>query len=276
MYPLISVVIAVFNEEKYIGNCLSSLMKQEYKPLQIIIVDDGSTDKTKEIIKNKVSVFELKHQGTALARNFGVSKAKGQIIVFLDADMEFPHNFISKLIAPIQENKAKGTFSKLEYVKNWDNPLSRCWNRNNSPPLPDTLRVRSDIKYGDDFRAILKSEFIKVNGFDNTGYTDTWTLSKKLGYKPINAEGALYYHNNPETYKEVFASAQWIGKRKYKIGKLGEAFVIFKSFFLLSFLKGCLKAIKYSDWQFVPFQMIYDLGITFGILQKIITKKIIK
>ena len=95
MYSLISVVIAVFNEEKYIHNCLSSLIKQEYKPLEIIVVDDGSTDKTKGMIKNKVSVFELKHQGTALSRNFGVSKAKGQIIVFLDADMEFPPDFIS-------------------------------------------------------------------------------------------------------------------------------------------------------------------------------------
>jgi len=275
--PLVSIIIAAYNEEKYIKNCIDSLLKQTYEPLELIVIDDGSSDGTKGITRTfNVHLWELNHQGTAIARNFGVSKARGEIIVFLDADMEFTPDFITKLTDPIRQGKTKGTFSKLEYVKNWDKPLARCWNWNNPIPLPDRLRIPLDQETGDDFRAILKSEFMKVKGFDNTGYTDTWTLGKKLGYKPVNAPDAVYYHRNPETYGEIFNAAQWIGKREYKLGKLGSLINILRVCILLSPFKGLIKALNRKEWMFIPFQLVYDLGITFGAVGKIAWNKVIK
>lgn len=273
----VSVIITAYNEEKTIRSCLESLVKQDYKPLEIIVVDDGSIDKTSAISKEfNAKSYRLNHEGTAISRNFATKKAIGEILVFLDADMEFEKNFITKLTAPINKQETKGTFSKLEYVKNWGKPLARCWNRVNSPKPPDGLRVRQDLDVGDDFRAILKSEFDKAGGFDNIGYTDTWTLSKKLNYKPMNAIGAIYYHNNPETYNEVFQSAQWIGKRRYKLGRLGNILVLLRSIIFLSLIKGLVRAFKYNEPRFVLFQIIYDLGITKGALLGIISNKIIK
>lgn len=272
MKKSVSIIIACYNEEAHIRLCLETLLKQNYKPLEIIVIDDGSTDRTQRIVEQfkNIRYSQLQHQGTALARNFGANQSKGNILVFVDADMEFPTDFISHLVEPINVEGKKGTFSLLEYVKNWDKPLSRCWNKNSNPRLPDRLRVLQQQKSGEDFRAIVKSEFLKVSGFDNTGYTDTWSLAKKLGYKPQNAANALYYHNNPETYNEVFQSARWIGKRQYKLGKLGTLFAIIRSFFLFSLIKGAYKLFRYHETAFIPFQIVYDWGITLGAIDKIV------
>jgi len=278
MNKYVSVIIAVYNEEKYINDCLSSLLKQDYQPIEIIVVDDGSIDNTVSYVNRfkSIKLFKLNHQGTAISRNYGTNHANGEILVFVDGDMTFKENFISQLVKPINNDQTRGTFSKLEYVGNWNKPLARCWNRNNTPPLPDKLRVLQDKNEGADFRAILKTEFVKAGGFDNTGYTDTWSLAKKLGYKPLNSPNAVYYHFNPETYKEVFNSSQWIGERKYKLDKIGSFIVIFRSFFILSLLKGLFRAIIYFEWQFILFQLVYDFGITQGAIKKIIKGKVIK
>lgn len=277
MNKSVSVIITVYNEEKCIDQCLKSLRKQDYQPMDIIVVDDGSSDNTRHLAKNNnIRLYEFPHRGTASARNFAAKKAVGQILVFVDADMTFEKDFITQLVKPINENLVKGTFSKLEYVDNWEKPFARCWNRISNQNLPDKMRILQDEEDGEDFRAILASEFLKVKGFDNIGYTDTWTLSKKLGYKPSNAPNAVYYHHNPETPKEVFESAQWIGKRSYKLGRLGSIIAVIRSCILISPFKGLTKAIRYKESSLVLFQIVYDAGITVGAIKKIICNEVSK
>lgn len=272
----ISIIIPTYNEEKHIGLCLDSLSKQTYKNLEVIVVDDGSTDKTVSILKKyHCQLIKLNHLGTAVARNTAVKQAHGEILVFLDADMEFEPDFIDKLTEPIRSGKTKGTFSKLEYVKNWDQPLARLWNWTN-PRLPDKLRIKQDKEKGDDFRAILKTEFEKVGGFDNTGYTDTWSLAQKLGYQPVNAPHAVYYHYNPETYREVFESAKWIGKREYKYKKLGTIITIIKSMFIFSLIKGVRTTLLKKEVSAILFYLIYDFGISIGAFMSLISHSKIK
>ena len=215
---LISVIIPTYNEEKVIGECLESLKGQNEKNFEIIIVDDGSTDITKEIVKNySVKLLEQKHQGPAAARNLGAEHAKGKILVFVDADMTFHSKFLRNLIEPISQNKTRGTFSKEEYVSNWSNVWARCWNYNDNlfgkRRLPQNYPDHQKV-----FRAILKSEFDKVGGFSKGGYTDDYTLSEKLGYEAANTKDAVIYHKNPATLREVYYQAKWVGKREYKLG----------------------------------------------------------
>lgn len=90
----ISVIIPAFNAEKYIEECLNSLIVQSYQNFEIIIVDDGSKDKTKEIIQSfieknclyNVKYFYQENQGPASARNTGIKNSVGEFIVLLDAD----------------------------------------------------------------------------------------------------------------------------------------------------------------------------------------------
>jgi len=269
----ISVIITVYNEEKYIKQCLLSLKKQSCSKFDILVIDDGSNDGTLAKINqltmkqwNNLTILTQKHQGPAVARNLGVKKARGEILVFLDGDMYFDKNFLKDLIKPIKQDKAKGTFPTEELVANWDNVWARCWNYNWN--LPGKRRIDPHrLDQTKDFRAILRKEFDKVGGFDNIGYTDTWTLSEKLGYKPVPVK-ALYYHYNPSTLKEVFNQSKWVTKRKYKLGFFGEMIVLFRANPIFSLINGIKKGVSKKEPAFVIFKIIYDLGVTLGLLER--------
>ena len=215
MKPQISIIIPTYNEAKYIKTCLESLTQQSLLPYEIIIVDDGSTDKTVEALLG-FRILRQVHKGAGAARNLGAKHATGDILVFVDADMEFDPDFLTHLVAPIVAGKTQGTFSKNEFVKNWHNPWARGWsfclglkdNRLIPTDSPDIAPV---------FRAILKSQFDRVDGFDeHRGYDDDWSLSEKLGFK-ATATDAVYYHYNPDSPLEIFRQARWRASQKYKL-----------------------------------------------------------
>lgn len=272
----VSVIIPTYNEENDILNCLKSLDKQSLKGFEVIVVDDGSTDNTLKKLKSAKSkqfkVLSQDHKGPGAGRNKGAKNSKGDILVFVDADMTFHRKFLKKLIQPIISGKVKGTFSKYEYVANWENTWSRCWNINENWEIrrrhpknyPDTQEV---------FRAILRSEFERVGGFTPGGYNDDWSLYEKLGYKAVSAPGAIFYHKNPESLKEAFNQAIWIGKRQYKLGIIGYIVALLRSSLPVSLIVAIYKSIV--NWQiaFIPFKLIYDLGVFIGVLSFIFTKK---
>lgn len=251
----VSVIIPVYNEIAVIKSCLASLQKQTVK-CEIIVIDDGSTDGS-----NKYATYKQNHKGPGAARNLGASKATGEILVFLDADMEFEQDFIEKLIDPIFKNKIIGTFSKEEYLLNKDNPLARYWNINLGRK-PEKMHADNypDSQYV--FRAILKKEFAKVGGFDaNVGYTDDWSLGKKLGVMAVAAPGAKYYHRNPETYGEVWKQARWFGKNEFLTKNLVRKFY--------NLVRYCpLWAFKenFSDFEFFKFKIVFNSAVFVSIL----------
>lgn len=105
----ISVVVPAFNEEKYLSRCLASLKKQTYKPLEVIVVDNNSTDKTAQIAKNfgaKV-VFEKK-QGVAYARDAGFKAARGEIIARTDADSLTPPYWLANIARNFKNPEVAG------------------------------------------------------------------------------------------------------------------------------------------------------------------------
>ena len=127
----ISIIIPIFNEEKYLQACLESLLSQTIVPQEIILVNDGSTNHSQQIIKEfsqkySFRIIQRPHLGPSLARNFGAKKARGDILVFLDADMKFDQRYLEKLIRPITQKKAVATFTKEEYLANPDNSLAKC------------------------------------------------------------------------------------------------------------------------------------------------------
>ena len=96
----ISIIIPVYNSEKTISLCLNSIMKQSIKNIEIICIDDGSTDKSLKILKefknldNRIKVISQKNQGSGVARNIGIKISKGLFIAFIDSDDTYPNNFI--------------------------------------------------------------------------------------------------------------------------------------------------------------------------------------
>lgn len=110
MKPLISVIIPVYNNEKYLKDCLNSVLAQTYMKLQVIVVDDGSTDKSGMILDqytledSRVEVFHNQNQGVSAARNFGLKRAVGEFITFVDSDDLLEPNMYENLMNQFFKN----------------------------------------------------------------------------------------------------------------------------------------------------------------------------
>lgn len=117
---MISVIINAYNSEKTIEKCINSILNNAYEDYEIIVVNDGSTDKTEEIVElfasNKIRYYSKKNTGIADSRNFGIEKAKGEYITFVDSDDYVSNKYFEGLSKYLNEGidiiKRKATIVK--------------------------------------------------------------------------------------------------------------------------------------------------------------------
>ena len=115
--PLISVIIPVYNVESYLGRCLDTVLAQTYQNIEIIIVDDGSTDFSRRICleyaskDSRIVVIRQKNGGLSSARNTGINYAHGQFITFIDSDDTVQKDMITYL---------------YHLISRYDCPMSLC------------------------------------------------------------------------------------------------------------------------------------------------------
>lgn len=107
--PKVSVIIPVYNDGKYLKDALHSVLSQTYQDFEIVLVDDGSTDRVtikmlKNIHQHNIRVFFNKHAGVSLTRNFAIAEASGEYILPLDADDLLGEAFLKKAVAVLDEN----------------------------------------------------------------------------------------------------------------------------------------------------------------------------
>ena len=126
--PFISIVIVAYNEEQYIGRLLESVRAQDYPKFEAIIVDDHSNDRTVEIAKTFEAKFALKVvekdiRGVSRSRNYGASNALGEIILFLDADVMLPPNFISNNIKTFREQRL--SIAGVDFIPITENKIDK-------------------------------------------------------------------------------------------------------------------------------------------------------
>lgn len=111
--PLVSVIIPVYNVEDFVAKCLNSVYEQSYKNIEIIVVDDGSTDKSGKLVddfaknKNNVMVIHQKNKGLSAARNLGISKANGEWIALVDSDDYVAKDFVEKMVVVAKKDGAE-------------------------------------------------------------------------------------------------------------------------------------------------------------------------
>ena len=107
---LVSVIIPVYNVEDFVVKCLDSVYEQSYENIEIIVVDDGSADKSGELVddfaknKNNVMVIHQKNKGLSAARNLGISKAKGEWIALVDSDDYVAKDFVKKMVEATEKD----------------------------------------------------------------------------------------------------------------------------------------------------------------------------
>lgn len=112
--PLVSVIIPLYNARSYIGECVDSVLDQTYRPIEVIVVDDGSTDTSADFVEfhygRRVRLVRQKNQGASAARNHGLDVATGDYIQFLDADDTMAYNKIASEMRMLE----KGGFSDTD------------------------------------------------------------------------------------------------------------------------------------------------------------------
>ena len=261
----VSVIIAAYNEAECIGRCLSTLAEQSHPSYEVIVVDDGSDDGTSDIAREfGVQVLRGSHQGPGLARNLGASQSSGEVLVFIDADMSFDRDFLLRLTEPIGRDGITGTFTKEEYVANNDNPWARCWTINNG--LPDGKRHPLDYPDEDQvFRAIRREDFMAIGGYDDLGYSEDHSISRKLGRLAVNAPGAVCYHANPGSLRDVYLSARWYGRGDQISRSSG---TMLRHTLPFSLKNGMIRAVRHRNAYYPMFKVIYDMGVLSGMIQR--------
>jgi glycosyltransferase involved in cell wall biosynthesis len=168
--PLASIVIPVFNGERFLAAAIESALGQTYRPFEVIVVDDGSTDRSAAVARSfaEVRVIEQQHAGPGAARNRGVAAARGELLAFLDADDLLPTDKLEVQISYLREHPEVGcVLGRQEVLLEPDVEMPR-W----AVISPDLARRRPDVaelgEVGLPTMVMGAGLFEEIGGFDPT------------------------------------------------------------------------------------------------------------
>lgn len=165
--PLISCIVPVFNGERFLAQALDSIFEQTYRPIEVIVIDDGSTDRSGEIVVEYGERIKYQWQdnaGPAAARNRGIELADGEFIAFLDSDDLWHRKKLERQMARFVERPELGL--SLTYKRNF-------WEQERRDEEERLKRkqhafVEEHPGYGCPMHLVRKSVFDRVGGFDES------------------------------------------------------------------------------------------------------------
>lgn len=175
----VSVIVPIYNGEKFVLKFVDNIKKQNYTNIELILVDDGSTDNTWEIIKkckneiDNVITIRQRNQGVSVARNNGLRKATGDYVIFVDVDDDFEVNYISKFVQVANENNAEVVLCNYNEIYS------------NNEIIKKTLPWKNKILYNEEIRNILVKKML-ISGEDNIKGLVWRTFIKKELLDKIN------------------------------------------------------------------------------------------
>ena len=231
----ISFLVPALNEEKTIARTLQSLINADYPHKEIIVINDGSTDKTSEVVRRFKNVILLQNQhrgtGKASALNKGLAYATGQLIAVVDADSEIDKQALKKMVPYFKIKKIGAVIStiKVKTTKNLYEKLQRIeyilatFSRTLMSKI-DTLHVTPGAL------SMYKTKLIKkLGGFDEHNLTEDLEIAMRLRYYGYNIKidpGAISYTNVPSTFKSLWKQrVRWFRGFIYNTSKYRKMFM---------------------------------------------------
>ncbi len=168
--PAVSIIIPNYNHAQYVGEAISSVLNQTYPNYEVIVVDDGSKDNSREVIDafgDKIRAIYQQNQGLSAARNTGITAALGKYIGVLDADDMYEPDFLDSLVMLLESQPdADGIYCGYRFVDHLNNPLPQVEARE---VAPDKLRqVLVDGNF-----LVPESMFVHKYCYDKVGLFDT-------------------------------------------------------------------------------------------------------
>ena len=208
MKPLVSVIVPLYNAAPFIGEALESALASTYRPLEVVVVDDGSTDNSLKVAQDiakrypEIKVLHQPNAGVSAARNHAIREAKGTFILPLDADDTISPTYIAHAVEAMKDD-VRVVGSKAEYIGakqgEWKLPAYS----------PELLARRNMIPITSLFR---KADWMRVGGFcEEEIYRedwDFWLSMMKLGGKFVRLEETGLYYRVLEGSRRSQAKAQ--------------------------------------------------------------------
>ena len=215
---MISVIIPAYNSEKTIGDCLEALLNQNYpsEEYEIIVVDDGSTDRTREIVKSfrRVRLIEQKHRGPAAARNLGVKKSKGSIILFTDSDCIPSKDWIKYMVEPFKNKDVVGVQGTYR-TYNKESMIARFAGYEIEERHK---KMKREIDFVGTFSAAYRKHIFETFGGFDTSFSMASGEDSELSFKMSDAglrmvfqPKAIVYHRHPDSLKKFLRQKFWRG-----------------------------------------------------------------
>lgn len=233
---MFSIIIPVYNSEKYIVKCLESILKQNYNNYEIIVVDDGSTDNSINLIKkinsNKIKILSKKNGGLSSARNYGVKYANNDYIWFIDSDDYIEPNSLKKLSNII--SKCEYDIVSFQYYKDYGTKKILMVDENDKNNLYDNVLINTSA-----CTKIFRTEFYKKNSF----YFPEGKIYEDLALIPyvLSCTSLLYYFECP-LYNYVFRNNSIMNSKVFKENRDDKFYAIDNLYLLFS------KNKKYNEY----------------------------
>lgn len=222
----ISVIVPVYNKEKYIERTIKSVLKQTYSKFELILVNDGSTDTSEQIIKkfsdDKRIVYHFQNNGgVSVARNTGIGLATGEYITFLDADDRWDSTFLEEMIRNISNSdvcysghyvvlnnsicKSKISFREgdivIDYIHNKTYPHTNSWLISRKLIENNEIKFPKKLNWGEDFTFFFKVLYHAKN---------VVTTKKYLTYYSEGVENNLSYQSVKKIDQDIIWMKQCI------------------------------------------------------------------
>lgn len=209
---LVSVLVAVYNAEKYLDKCLSSLLNQTLKEIEIICVNDGSTDSSQEILEKyahldkRIKLYFQKNSGASSARNKGLEYACGKYICMVDSDDYISEDCLEKTYKLIEEKNLDAGIFKLiitdgfnekDFVNKYDNKIL---NGEEACILSLNWQVHGNGLYKSNILKEIKYDESNING-DELSTRKFLYSCKKIGF----SKGKYYYFQNHSSVTRKFS-----------------------------------------------------------------------
>lgn len=250
--PLVSAIITTKNEADVISTLIRSIKEQSYENTEILVVDNNSTDETVAICKKlEVKVFNFGPERSA-QRNYGAKKAKGNFLLFLDADMELSKGVIEQCIEKIRSDKEIAGIVIPE-----KSIARRFWERVKAYER-SFYNIQGDL-VTDAARFFKKEVFWKVGGYDEkiTGPED-WDLPesiKYLGFKIGRISAKIYHHERIPSFYSLIRKKYYYGLKSHRylkkqnISLIGPKTIYF------------LRPVFYKNWRRLIFNPILTCAL---------------
>ena len=281
MNPLISVIVPVYNVEKFLNQCVDSILAQTYKNFELILVDDGSKDKSGDICDDyaekdpRIRVFHKENGGVSSARNCGLDNARGEYVCFVDSDDWVHNTYIEDMVKPemydlVIQGFKDGNITKkysIEYITNQieildafiyhllkqDGPSHIIYSKLYKSSIIEINKLRFDenIWLGEDL--LFNLQFISYS--KNVYFTNTYSyvhrqLTESLTGKFICTEDLLIRANKfEETAKEISDNTRF-----------PKLYYVIISQIIEGLLRRCYRVTRIKKERFMAYSFIKQYG----------------